>query len=282
MGFGKCRGHIHRAVGTANSHDRVMVAVRPETLQSIVELDLAAIVAPEMKCRVKSPRHGYEITSYFTFSDNPSLTPAIGCNFDSRNAQCAFNGRDDRTHGYFDASGFCLLNQMTLSAGAGIHHTHVDARLFQINGSQIGIVVIGEHNAIHAGGNAVTLDHGTGSCCQHDARAVVVGKCNRAFNGTRGQNDLLCPHLPQPVAWASGSEECGVVVANPLKNHEIVVMPVTNDSRTRHDMYVFGTQHLVGNGLRVVDEACTINQARGEIGNAPQCWVFIGENDPGT
>ena len=49
---------------------------------------------------------------------------------------------------------------------------------------EIGIVIIGEHNAVTRG-NPISLNHGAGGRGQHDTRPVVIGEGNGAFNRTR-------------------------------------------------------------------------------------------------
>ena len=41
------------AIGGTNCGDRILMPVRPEGLQAVVKFDLAAVVAPEMKCGIK-------------------------------------------------------------------------------------------------------------------------------------------------------------------------------------------------------------------------------------
>ena len=65
-GFGNDVGQRKGAVGSADRGDRILMPVRPEGLQAIVKLDLAAVVAPEMKCRIKAARHCDEIARIFS------------------------------------------------------------------------------------------------------------------------------------------------------------------------------------------------------------------------
>ena len=86
MRFSKCCRNIHGAVCSTCCLYGVVVMVRPETLQGIIKFDLAAIVAPEMKCWIKSTRHRYEIAGYFPLRNDPPLTLAIGGDFNRGNA----------------------------------------------------------------------------------------------------------------------------------------------------------------------------------------------------
>ena len=70
----------------------ILMPVRPEGLQAIVKLDLAAVVAPEMKCRIKPARHGNEIAGNFPLRDDPALALAVGRDAHRGDAEIAFNG----------------------------------------------------------------------------------------------------------------------------------------------------------------------------------------------
>ena len=61
----------------------------------------------------------------------------------------------------------------------------------------IGIIIIGEDYAFHAGGNAIALHQCAGRRGQHDAGPVIVGEGDGTFNGPGGKDHLLgADHTP--------------------------------------------------------------------------------------
>ena len=162
MGLGQSGGNRHGAIGATYGLHGVLVAVRPEALQGVIKFDLARIMAPEMKRRIKAAGHGDEITGNFAFGNDPALAFAVSRNARRCDAQSTLNPGNHRAHGHFDAFRLGAFNQGSVSPGAGIHHPHGDASLLQAKGREIGVVIIGEHDAAHAGGNAIALNHGAG------------------------------------------------------------------------------------------------------------------------
>ena len=91
MGFSQRFADSHGAVGRTNRSDGVAVLVRAKACKAPIKLDLAAVVAPQVKHRIPATRHGDEITIDFLFADDPALAFAIGSDFYSPNRQCSFN-----------------------------------------------------------------------------------------------------------------------------------------------------------------------------------------------
>ena len=72
------------------------------------------------------------------------------------------------------------------------------------------------------------------------------------------------------------------MVRHALKNHQVVMMPVTDNSRAGQHMHILSRMELIGNQLGMIARANPVNHARREIGNAAECRVFIGKHDSGA
>ena len=77
---------------------------------------------------------------------------------------------------------------------------HMDARLRQIAGCAMGIVIIGKNRDPFAGRHAPAVEVGAHGAGSHDPGAVVVAKGHRAFDGACRQNCAFRRDPPEAFA----------------------------------------------------------------------------------
>ena len=82
------------------------MCVGAEGLQCVVKSDFAAVVTPEMQCRVPAAGHGDEIAVDFFLGDDAALSPAIGGDFHGCYRVTSFDGGDDAAEIDVDACVF--------------------------------------------------------------------------------------------------------------------------------------------------------------------------------
>ena len=273
------------AVCGAHCGDLVVVAVRPEGLDLLVEADLAAIVAPEVQRRIPAAGHGDEITGVLRLLDHAALALAVGGELDVCDVEAApagVDGGDDGAGIDRDAHLARLVGQRPFGPPARVDNADADAGGFQHEGGLIGIVIVGEDDAGCAGGDTITLHKPARGRGQHDARAVIVGECNRALDGAGGEDHLMCAHLPQPVARDASCEQGGIVIGQPLKQHEEVVVEVAHHRRAVQHMDVFGGGELGRCGSAPLVKRVAVDGAAGDVGDAAEARVLIREDHLGA
>ena len=261
------------------------MTVRAEALQRVIKADIAAIVAPQMQGRIPAARHGDEIASGFLFLDDPALALAIGGNFHIRDAEAAETGVDSRDHRsridfYSHLAG--LGWKRAFGPRPRVHNAYRDACGLQHHGGLIGVVIVGEDDALGTGCYAIALDHAARRTCQHDAGTVVIGKGNRPFDCPGGEDHLLRPDLPQTVAWSARCQQGRVVIGNALEQHQEIMVPVADDGCAVEHMDIIGGSQ--GHGLRCCPFGLrlAVDAATGNIRQPAETRVLIGDDDLGT
>ena len=258
------------------------MAIRAEALESIVKAYLATIVAPQVQRRIPAARHGDEIASNLLLTYHPALALAIGGDFDIgdvESAETGVDGRDHRSGIDLDSHLAGLDGKCAFSPRPRIDNPHRDACGLQHHGRLVGVVIVGEDDAFRTGGNAIALDHAARRTCQHDAGTVVVGKGNRPFDGTGGEDHLLRPDLPQPVAWSARCQQGRVVIGNALEQHQEIMVPVADDGCAVQHMDIIGGGQ--GHGLRCCPFGLrlAVNTTAGDIRQSAKTRVLIGDDD---
>ena len=79
-----------------------------------------------------------------------------------------------------------------------------------------------------------------------DAGPIIVSEGNRPLDGTGGEDHLLRPQLPQTVARLTLGEAFRIVIAHPLEQHDMVVMPMPDRGGARHHMDIVGLGQQLG------------------------------------
>ena len=262
-----------------------MVLPGAEGLQLVVEVDLAAIVAPQVKRRVPAAGHGDEISLGLRLLDHPALALAVGGDLDVGDveaAPCGVDGGNDGTGIDWNAHLARLVGECSLGPAARVDDADADACTFEHDGRLVGVVIVGEDHAVGARRHAIALNKPARGGSEHHARAVVVGKRDRAFDGARGKDHLMGTHLPQAVARHASREQGRIMVRRALEQHDEVVVPVADDRGAVQHMHVLGGVKLGTRGRRPVGQRLSVDGAAGNVGEAAQMRVLVGDDDLGA
>ena len=166
--------------------------------------------------------------------------------------------------------------------GAHIHNgRNLNTLCVQIGGGAVAVVIVGENRHALVGRDAVAVRIGADRRPQHNAGAVVVFKCNGAFNRPRCQHCALGINAPQNLARFAGIGY-GHVVADPFHRAVNSVIKRADHSRAHHQAHVW-------QACQFSDSARSPNRAR-IIANAKRLGIqpptkgeiFICEDDIGT
>ena len=98
---------------------------------------------------------------------------------------------------------------------------HIEPRMFQRDGGQICVVVVGDHHSAVANGHTIVhriVAHRSG---QHDARNIVPGKAEGSFDGPGGRDDLRRTDAPQAV---TGTVSLRLMIVQPFIGQRITVI----------------------------------------------------------
>ena len=182
---------------------------------------------------------------------------------------------------YVDAGGTRLFGKRAAAAGADIDDGgQADAGALEGEGGPIGIVIVGEDDAVHAGRHAIALDERARRRGQHDAGPVIVGKGDRPLDGAGREHDLLGANLPQAVARRALASARRIVVGDPLEQHDVVVMPVADGGGARQDMHIVGAGEELGTALapsRAGDPPSIVPPARSAT--PPKRAILVADDD---
>ena len=80
-----------------------------------------------------------------------------------------------------------------------IRHHHLRPGFGQIQRRPIAAVIVGEYQGAAARQHGIATDVLANRRCQHDARTVVVGECQRPLASALGKHHLLGSHPPQAL-----------------------------------------------------------------------------------
>ena len=284
-GFGEDLRQAEGAVRGTDGHDPVVVLLGAEGLQLVVEVDLAAVVTPQVKSRVPATGHGDEIGFRLRLLDHAALALAVRGDLDVGDVEAApagVDGRDDGTGIDRNAHLARLVGQSPLGTAAAVDDADADACILQHDGRLVGVVIVGEDHAVGARCHAIALHHATRGGREHHARTIVVGECDGPFDGARGEDHLMGAHLPQAVARHALRKERRVMVRHALEQHDEVVVPVADNSRAVQHMHVLGGIKLGARGCGPVGQRLTVDGAAGDVGKAAQMRVLVGDDDLGA
>ena len=118
------------------------------------------------------------------------------------------------------------------------------ARVVQFKSCLIGVVGYGEHNRAGAAFNTKPVQQYPRRARQHHTGAIIVGKNQGPLDGTRCQNHLFCPHLPQPLSHITRLG-IGQMVGDALAQADKVLLIIAKGRGARQspDVRVHGQNH---------------------------------------
>ncbi len=151
-----------------------------------------------------------------------------------------------------------------------------------VNCGFIGAVIIGEDNHLTPRQNAIAIDIGAQGRRQHDTGAIIVGKYQRAFDGTLGQHNLFRADFPEALTGDAIIRLWSQMVGHPLQRSQIVVIVIARHGCARQDGHLFQARQFRQGFCNPVQGRLSVDQGIVAEQRAAHFLLFVGQDDTGT